>query len=283
MISVLILTKNEEQDLPGCLQSVQWSDDIHILDSCSTDRTRSIAETFGATVSVREFDDFSKQRNFGLHGIPYKYNWLLILDADERIPPRLAEEMREAVGKCGDSVAGFRLRRRDFFLGRWLKHVQATPWYIRLVRPSLVEYTPRIVNEVLVARGNNTIAELNQPFDHFPFSKGLDHWYAKHNLYSNMEAAQIQCDRDNGVRFSLWKAFFARDFSRRRWNQKELFYRLPFRPLIRFAILYFLKRGFLDGRSGLLYAQMQACYERMIVTKSMGLDWQRKQPPGTPL
>jgi hypothetical protein len=176
--------------------------------------------------------------------------------------------MQAAVAQAAPTVAGFRMRRRDFFMGRWLKHVQASPFYIRLVRPQAVEYTPRIVNEVLVPRGDGIIHDLHEPFDHFPFSKGLDHWFAKHNTYSRMEAEQICADRAAGTRFSPWKAFTERDFNRRRWHQKELFYRLPFRPLIKFLLLYVVKRGFLDGTPGLLYAQMQATYERMIVIKT---------------
>jgi glycosyltransferase involved in cell wall biosynthesis len=272
-ISVLILTKNEKQDLPACLASVAWSDDVHVLDSLSTDGTQELARAAGARVTERPFDDYSKQRNFGLHDLPYRHPWLLILDADERIPQALAEEMKQAISTARPEVVGFRIRRRDFFLGRWLKHVQASPFYIRLVRPKQVEYTPRVVNEVLVPIGTGQIGDLTQPFDHYPFSKGLDHWFAKHNAYSRMEADQILSDRANGVRFSILKAFFERDFNRRRWHQKELFYRLPFRPTIKFLILYVLKRGFLDGVPGLLYAQMQACYERMIVTKTVETSW----------
>ena len=278
MISVLILTKNEQQDLPGCLASVAWSDDVQVLDSLSSDQTRHIAEAAGATVTERPFDDYSRQRNFGLHELRYRNPWLLILDADERVPPALGAEMVRAVATAPAEVVGYRIRRRDFFLGRWLKHVQASPFYIRLVRPQGVEYTPRIVNEVLVPRGDGQIRDLLEPFDHHPFSKGLDHWYAKHNTYSRMEAEQIQADRANGVRFSVLKAFTERDFNRRRWHQKELFYRLPLRPTIKFLILYVLKRGFLDGRPGLLYAQMQACYERMIVTKQAELAWKARNP-----
>ena len=155
--SVLILTKNEEQDLPACLASVAWSDDVHILDSLSTDRTQEIARGAGAQVTLRPFDDYSQQRNFGLHHLPYRHPWLLILDADERVPAALASEIAQAVASVPASVVGFRIRRRDFFLGRWLKHVQASPFYIRLVRPGQVEYTPRIVNEVLVPRGGTRI------------------------------------------------------------------------------------------------------------------------------
>src|SRR4051812_21283128 len=97
MISVLILTKNEEKDLPGCLESVSWSDDVHVFDSKSTDRTCAIAEESGAKVSRRAFDGYASQRNAALHGLGFKHPWTLILDADERVPAALVEEMRSFI------------------------------------------------------------------------------------------------------------------------------------------------------------------------------------------
>src|ERR1700712_295872 len=118
MISVLILTKNEQQDLPGCLASVAWCDDIHVFDSFSTDATVEIARQAGAHVKQRVFDDYAAHRNASLSGA-FKYGWVLILDADERATPELSREMREAVKVVASEVSGFRLRRRDFLFGRW--------------------------------------------------------------------------------------------------------------------------------------------------------------------
>jgi glycosyltransferase involved in cell wall biosynthesis len=278
-ISILILTKNEEKDLPDCLASVAWSNDIHVLDSESTDQTRTIATAFGATVTIRKFDDYSQQRNFGLHNIAYKNAWLLILDADERIPLLTAQAMQSAIASAADPVVAFRFRRKDYFMGTWLKHAQASPFFIRLVRPQRVCYSSRIVNEVLEVRDYGQIVDLDQSFDHYPFSKGIDYWLSKHNLYSRMEAQQIMADQNQ--RFSIWKSLFERDFNRRRWHQKGIFYRLPCRPLLKFILLYFLKGGFLDGRAGLYYCQMQACYERMIVLKTGLLQHERQNTQNT--
>jgi len=266
MISTLILTKNEEQDLPGCLERLAWCDDVHVLDSVSTDRTCELAVAQGARISVRSFDDYARQRNHGL-GLPFRHPWLLIVDADERIPAGLVAEMQQRVVTAPPELVAFRIRRRDFLFGRWLKHVQATPRYIRLVRPSRVEYTSRMVNEVLVPRDGGIIGDLREPFDHYPFSKGFDHWFDKHNRYARLEAEQILAERAAGVRFSLRQALFARDLHVRRMHQKGVLQALPFRPLTRFLLLYVLRGGFLDGRAGLVYAQLQACYERMIVAK----------------
>lgn len=268
MISVVILTKNEAQDLPGCLESVKWSDDVHVFDSYSNDDTAKIAARHGASVTQRKFDNFASQRNAALHSLHYKHPWLLILDADERVPPLLHDELREFVAEPDAGFAAGRLRRRDFLYGTWLKHAQLSPYYIRLVKPDQVQYE-REVNEVLKVDG--PIADLRQPFDHYPFSKGMKHWLDKHNLYSSMEAGLALKSRAGQTPFSINKAFFTQDFNERRYHQKELFYRLPFRPLVKFMMIYFLRLGLLDGRAGFTYAVLQSLYEYMIVLKTREL------------
>ncbi len=268
MISVLILTRDEEADLPQCLQSVVWCDDVHVFDSFSSDRTPAIAQRAGAHVTQREFDNFAAQRNAALEQLAFKHPWVLILDADERVPRELAAEMHLFVGEAPERVAAGRLRRRDFMHGTWLKHAQLSPYYIRLVRRGRVHYE-REVNEVLKVDGD--IVDLHQPFDHYPFSKGMSHWVAKHNLYSTMEAQEALKSRRGATEFSAWKAFFERDFNDRRVHQKKLFYRMPFRPLVRFLYSYFVRFGVLDGKAGLTYALLQGFYEYLIVLKTREL------------
>src|ERR1035437_5912344 len=140
LISVLILTKNEEIDLSGCLESVAWCDDIHVFDSYSTDRTIELAQGAGAKVTQRLFDGYASQKNAALVSCKFRHPWVLLLDADERIPKPLADEMLDSVQKAGNGVAGFRIRRRDYLFGTWLKHAQITPWYIRLVRPECARF-----------------------------------------------------------------------------------------------------------------------------------------------
>ena len=110
-ISVLILTKNEQFDLPATLASVAWSDDIHVFDSHSTDATVEIASAAGATVHSRVFDDYATHRNAAL-AVPFKYEWVFLLDADERPTPELTVEMQRVVLEAPANTAGFRLRRR---------------------------------------------------------------------------------------------------------------------------------------------------------------------------
>ena len=261
-ISVLVLTKNEQQDLPGCLESVAWSDDVHVLDSQSTDKTLEIAESYGAQVTVRAFDGYASQRNFGLQ-LPFKHNWLMILDADERVTPLLSSEMTLFVQSAALNVAGARIRRRDFWWGSCLKHAQITPFYVRLVRVGMVHYE-REINEVLIVKG--CIAELAEPFDHYPFSKGLDHWISKHNGYSQMEAQVIA---KGLIVKPIWRiALFGSDFGERRLHQKAIFYRLPARPLIKLFYMLVVRGAFLDGWAGIRYSVLQVIYEYFIVLKT---------------
>jgi len=263
MISILILTKNEQQDLPGCLESVSWSDDIHVYDSYSEDRTVDIALQAGAHLTQRKFDNWAAHQNWGLRNIPFKYPWVFYIDADERMSSELRDNIENSIDSPAQNVA-FRVQRRDFLNGTWLRHVQASPFYIRLFRPEKVSYN-RLVNPVTLVDGLTD--NISGYLDHYPFSKGVSHWLDRHNSYSTLEAQQIIENRDAKPPFSLFHAFFNKDFNERRYHQKELFYRLPARPALKFMLLYIIKRGFLDGRSGLTYSLLQSFYELMIVLK----------------
>jgi glycosyltransferase involved in cell wall biosynthesis len=268
MISVLVLTKNEEQDLPGCLDSVAWSDDIHVFDSYSEDRTLEIARSRGATITQRRFDNWASHQNWGLRNIAFKHAWVFYIDADERATPELQDGITRAVANSAHHVA-FRVQRRDFLMGTWLRHVQATPHYMRLFRPEKMRYE-RLVNPVSIPDG--PVGQVEGYLDHFPFGKGMSHWLERHNSYSTFEAQQILANRQTGKRFSLWKAIAGADFHERRFHQKELFYRLPFRPVVKFLTMYVMRLGFLDGRAGFTYATLQSIYEYMIVLKTRELE-----------
>jgi len=264
MISVLILTRNEEQDLPGCLESVAWCDDVFVFDSFSTDRTAEIARSHNVNFVQREFDGYSSQRNAALDGLPFRHEWIFILDADERPTPEVSREMQDKASAAGPELSGFRVRRRDYFNGTWLKHAQISPYYIRLVRRGKARYT-REINEVLEVDGQ--IGDLESPLDHFPFSKGIAHWINKHNIYSTMEAEVVAggaADSD-----ASWKtALLAKDFHVRRVAQKAIFYHMPARPLIKWFYMMFVRGAILDGKAGVAYANLQAIYEYFIVLKT---------------
>lgn len=265
-ISVLILTRNEQHDLPGALASVAWSDDVHVFDSHSTDATQQIARAAGVHLHTRVFDDYATHRNAAF-ALEFKHPWVFLLDADERPTADLSAEIQRVVREAPANTAGFRLRRRDFLFGTWLKHAQISPFYIRLVRPERSKYT-RSINEVLEVNG--PIAELLHPLDHFPFSKGIAHWVAKHNTYSSMEAELIF--RQQGLQNpSLLIALRDPDFHTRRLHQKALFYRVPGRPLIKWLYMMFVRGAVLDGAAGIAYATLQSFYEYLIVVKTKEL------------
>ncbi len=267
MISVVILTKNEEHDLPECLASVSFCDDVHVLDSCSTDRTVEVAKEMGAHVYQRPFDSYAAQRNHALDTIPFKHPWVFILDADERLNPLVWKDAMQATAAAPPQLHAFRIRRDDHFLGHHLRHAQMMALYTRLVRVGFVRYT-RDINEFLEVQGET--GQLEHRFDHYSFSKGLDRWFEKHNLYSTMEA-KIVAERSFTSDANLRTALFHHDFHTRRRAQKAIFYLLPGRPVLRFAYLMFVRKGLLDGRAGVIYATLQAMYEWQIVLKTREL------------
>ena len=267
-VSVLILVKNEEQDLPGCLASVDWSDDVHLFDSFSTDKTVEIARAAGCVVTQRKFDNWSDHQNWGLVNIPFKYAWVLYIDADERVSDELKKTAITAAQSNAPESA-FRLQRRDYFAdGTWLKHAQISPFYLRLFRPEKMRYE-RLVNPVSIVDG--PVGSVDGYLDHYPFSKGIGFWLERHIKYADLEARTIIENRKKGRDFSLRDALVSKDLTKRRFHQKELFYRLPLRPMTKFFYMCVVRRGFMDGRAGITYCFLQSIYEYFIVLKEREL------------
>jgi glycosyltransferase involved in cell wall biosynthesis len=268
MVSVLILTKNEEQDLPGCLSSVGWCDDIHVFDSYSSDSTIEIAQLAGAKITQRNFDNWSAHQNWGLANIPFKYEWVLYIDADERISEELLNALKKIEFKITSSVA-FNIRRRDFaWNGKWLKHTQISPFYLRLFKPVNMRYE-RLVNPVSLPDGPT--GTIDGYIDHYPFSKGVRFWLQRHLSYADLEAAMYIENAKAATHFSFRKALFSNDFTEKRFHQKGLFFKLPGRPVIKWCYMVFIRLSFLDGRAGMTYSTLQAIYEYFIVLKTREL------------
>lgn len=273
-ISILILTLNEEVNIGACLDSVSWSDDVVILDSGSTDQTVAIAAARGARVVTRAFDNYAAQRSFGLDRIDYRHEWILMLDADERVGAELAGELRGAVATALPTVALFQMRRRDWLLGRWIRRSSGYPvWFGRLARRGQVSVS-RPVNEEYHANG--LIVSLAQHLDHYPFNKGFAEWIAKHNRYSTMEAEYFEQRRDQPVSGSMFRG----DPQSRRKALKEWVHRLPARPLLMFCALYLWRGGIFEGRAGFTFCMLRAWFEFMIDVKRREL---RRRAAGLPL
>jgi len=198
-----------------------------------------------------------------------------VLDADERATPELSLEVPRAAAEAPADVNAFRIRRRDFLWGTWLKRAQLTPYYVRLLRVGKVHYT-RDINEFVEVEGDT--GQLSAPLDHLAFSKGLEHWVAKHNQYSTAEAELLVTG--DAVRNASFKdALFASDFHDRRAAQKALFYRMPARPLLKWIYMMFVRGAVLDGPAGVMYATLQSSYEYLIEVKRREILRRRKGLP----
>lgn len=265
-VSVIILTYNEAINLPDCLASVPFSNDVVVLDSHSSDETVALAEQHGAVVLQRKFDNYAAQRNFGL-AHDFKHDWILMLDADERIPEDFIEEIRAVTEQERNPVTLYRMRRQDIFMGRWLKRSSGYPtWFGRLFRKGAVR-VEREINEEYYTEGE--VGLLEGHLVHYPFNKGIDYWLERHNRYSSMEAKKLLNERLKKVE---WSNFLSKDPMLKRKAFKAFAYRMPFRPLLTFCFLYFFKLGFLDGEAGFHFSIMRSIYEYMISLKMRELE-----------
>jgi len=266
-VSVLLLTLDEEGSLPRCLQALAWCDDIHVLDSGSTDHTREIAQSHGARVTVRPFDSFAGQRNYGLDTLDFAHPWVLHLDADEEVTPELVQAIAEAVGRA--DLDAYRIPSKTMFEGKWLRRSGMYPTYqVRLTRRGAFRF-----RQVGHGQKEDVAAErigiIDAPYVHYPFAKGLHDWFDKHNRYSTQEALAEAA--------ALRAPFAARELLSprshvRRQALRRLAARLPARSFMRFSYMYFLRGGFLDGRAGLRYSMLLAVYELMIQVKRADLE-----------
>jgi glycosyltransferase involved in cell wall biosynthesis len=259
-VSCLIYTLNEKANLPHCLESLTWCDDVVVIDSFSTDQTEAIARASGARFVQHAFTGFGDQRNWSLEHVLLRYSWALILDADERVPPELAAEMSERLPAVPEDVAAFRLRRRFHLWGRWLRYSSLYPnWVVRLVRVGRVRYVNRGHAETQVVDGRTDSLQHDLIDENH---KGLEDWWARQNRYSTQEALYELSQPSAGLR-----KLFSRDPLERRMALKTLARKLPARPLWYFLYAYGIRGGFLDGRDGLRFCAMKAKYQGMIVRK----------------
>ena len=270
-VSVLILTLNEAVNIGECIDSCAFSDDIVVFDSMSTDETRAIAKQKGARVQERCFDNYAGQRNAALTTVQYRNDWVLMVDADERVPEDLAREVLSRVATADAATVMFRMRRKDFFLGQWLKRSSGYPtWFGRLMKIGRV-HVQRDVNEEYIANG--AVETLASHLHHFPFNRGISYWFERHNRYSSMEAiskvtAQAEPLTSRGV--------FSGDPIARRRVLKSWLYRMPMRPMIVFIYLYVFRLGMLDGRAGYYFSRMRASYEFFIDMKVVEIERRRR-------
>lgn len=232
MIAVLINTLNEEKNISGCLERLQWVDEIVVADSGSTDKTVEIAKQHSAQVVHVHPGNFSEIRNAGLKHITSE--WVLVVDADEWVTPQLQEEIQLILSTNSDNM-GFYIPRKNYFMGRWIRSCGWYPDYVlRLFRNKNEHIYEGKVHESIRITGK--IGHLKSPLKHNSYVS-LEQYLTKFNLYTTLAAqTMIQKKRKIGI------------------------IHLLFRPIIEFIKMYFLKRGFTDGVYGLIIAYLSAMY-----------------------
>ncbi|MGK7943312.1 MAG: glycosyltransferase family 2 protein [Microcystaceae cyanobacterium] len=274
-VSVLIPAKNEELNLPACLESVAQADEVFVVDSQSSDRSSEICQEYGAQVVQFHFNGgWPKKKNWSLDNLPFRNDWVLIVDCDERITPELWEEIATVIQDA--NYNGYYLNRRVFFLGKWIRHGGKYPdWNLRLFRHSCGRYE-NLNTEDIPNTGDNEVHEhvvlegevgyLKEDMLHIDF-RDIYHWLQRHNRYSNWEArVYYNLLTGQGDEGTIGANLFGDSVQRKRFL-KKIWVRLPFKPFIRFILFYFIRLGFLDGTAGYMYARLLSQYEYQIGVK----------------
>jgi len=274
-VSVLIPAKNEQANLPACLESVARADEVFVVDSQSSDRSIEISESYGANVVQFHFNGrWPKKKNWALDNLPFRNDWVLIVDCDERITPELWEEIATAIQN--PEYEGYYLNRKVFFLGKWIQHGGRYPdWNLRLFKHKNGRYE-NLGTEEIRNTGDNEVHEhvvlpgsvgyLKNDMLHIDF-RDVFHWLERHNRYSNWEARvylNILTGKDESG--TIGANLFGDAVQRKRFL-KKVWVRLPFKPFIRFILIYLIQLGFLDGKPGYIYARLMSQYEYQIGIK----------------
>lgn len=267
-LTVLILTKNEEKNIAKCIRSFQGiARRFVIVDSFSTDRTVEIARSLGADVYEHAFENHAAQMNWGLEHTGIQTEWVMRMDADEELTPELVCEFEEKIPKLPANITGVQLRRRIYFMNRWIRHGGVYPTILlRLFRTGHAVCEQRVMDEHMVLKDGDVICFKKDFID--KNTKSLEWWIGKHNWYSDREVAdyldkQRQLESEDAIRPKL----FGNQAERKRWLKYLLYYRTP---LMRRAHWYFIYRylirlGFLDGKEGLAFHFLQGYWYRFLV------------------
>ena len=270
-VSVVVLTHDEARNLPACLASVAgWSQEVFVVDSGSVDDTVEIARRWGAVVAFHPFESHAHQWNWALRTLPVSVEWVLALDADQRVTPELREEIcRELAARDpgAGGPTGYFVCRRQIFRGRWIRHGGYYPKYIlKLFRRGeawiderdLVDHHFYVKGRVGTLRGD--LVEDNQK------ESDISTWIVKHARYAALQAREELAGRWTGSDATAPARLFGTPDERTRWL-KRLWARLPLylRPFIYFGYRYVVRCGFLDGKEGFVFHFLQAFWYRLLV------------------
>lgn len=259
-VSVIVAARNEAHNLPRCLAALKSVGEIYLIDSQSSDETIQIADSYGATVVQFHYNGgWPKKRQWAMDTLPFAYDWILLIDADEVLTPELATEIKEAIQH--PAYDGYYIALEMHFLGRQLRHSGASFRKLCLFRKGLGRFECRLqdqdtnmadmeVHEHVIVNGR--ARALRNPLVHHNV-ESLDRYIKKHNEYSNWEArVWLDGNKANEIQPSLWGT----QAQRRRWLKRH-FLELPGSPVLFFMYKYFARFGFLDGVPGLIYCAFQ--------------------------
>jgi glycosyltransferase involved in cell wall biosynthesis len=264
LLSVIILTYNEEVNLPACLESLKGLDcEIFVVDSGSTDRTIEIARSYGAHVVEHPFEHYAAQRNWAQQNLPIRSEWVLHLDADERLTPELATEIQQVLQRPSNEVDGFMLRKRTVFMGRWIRHGGHYPSYhLRLFRVGKGCCEDRLYDQHFVVDG--CVERLRHDYVDV-ITSDLQTWTLRHLRWAELEIREITRMVRDGPRVEADP--FGNSIERRRWLRERVYQRMPLfvRAFLYFLYRYFVRLGFLDGKEGLIFHFLQGCWYRFLV------------------
>ena len=274
-VSVLIPAKNEESNLPACLESVARADEVFVVDSQSSDRSIEISTNYGANVVQFHFNGrWPKKKNWSLDNLPFRNEWVLIVDCDERITPELWDEIATVIQ--APNYNGYYLNRRVFFLGQWIRYGGKYPdWNLRLFKHKSGRYE-NLNTEDIPNTGDNEVHEhvildgkvgyLKNDMLHIDF-RDIYHWLERHNRYSNWEARVYYNILTGNDESGTIGAHLFGDAVQRKRFLKKIWVKLPFKPLLRFILFYVIRFGFLDGKAGYIYGRLLSQYEYQIGVK----------------
>ena len=263
-LSVVILTYNEQANLPACLESLKGLDcEILLVDSGSTDATIEIARRAGATVFTHPFENYAAQRNWAQKNLPFHTNWVLHLDADERLTPALVKEITRVLKAPPDAMNGFLLRKRTIFMGRWIRHGGHYPSYhLRLFRTDHGICEDRLYDQHFLVRGK--VGLLKSDYSDI-ITSDLTIWTLRHARWAELESQEIMRPSNSHLRVSPDP--LGTPVERRRWMRTGVYLRLPLfaRASLYWFYRYFIRLGFLDGKEGLIFHFLQGFWYRFLI------------------
>lgn len=272
-LTVVILTKNEESNLEKCILSFNGvAKRFVIVDSYSTDGTKRLCEKLSKNVNIdfyeNKFIDYATQLNWALKNTNINTKWSMRMDADEELTPKLALEINNKLNSIDDDINGIILKRRVYFMGRWIKHGGKYPeLLLRIFKTGYGMCEQKIMDEHMILSEGNTIKFNNDIIDNN--TKDLEWWIHKHNWYSNREVLDYQQKKisnfrkENEIEESITKG----QAERKRIIKNKGYYKLPlfFRAWCYFIYRYYIRLGFLDGKEGKIYHFLQAYWYRFLV------------------